>query len=309
MTEAPADYLKIGANISAEHLKANPKLWPLLSETFQALTPNRDFSIERRYPKGGESDFEITDWLCEKVKNSELELHGHCLLHGSFSFSQWYDLPAFEVEKKLKKAIQEICDRYKGVVTEWEFLGEVVSPLGGLTNSFLRAKLGYDFPVKVFRWIREVDRECFLYYTDYGLESQDKLDAVLRFVHYLMAEGCDLTGIGIQFHHHSRGALNKLGIKRAIRSSQSLGLKVKLSEVTIWQDLSKLAGLTEQIQSHCYTSLMGLAAETNCKSYTFWSPFDAYAWAYPEKSPGLWDFNFLEKSVLLEVKKKVRKPT
>lgn len=307
MPQTTTEHLKVGLNLPYCHLIESPDLWSLLTENFHAVTPARNFSVKQCYTKSDEPDFEITDWLCEKVKNSGLELHGHCLLHGDFAIGRWYDLSSFEVEKKLKKAIQEICDRYKGIVHEWEFLGEVVSAVGGLTNSFLRGKLGYDFPVKIFKWIREVDADVPLYYTDYGLESPNKLNAVLRFCEYLMTEKCDLTGIGIQFHHHNRGALNKTGIKRAIRSSQVLSLAVKLNEVTIWEDTAKLGGLSEKIQSHCYTSLMDLAVETKCKSFTFWAPFDFYAWAYPEKNPGLWDFNFVEKPVLSEVKRKIQK--
>lgn len=246
---------------------------------------------------------EITDWLCEKIKGSGLELHGHCLLHGGFTLGRWRELGCLEFEDTLKRAVQAICDRYRGIVVEWEFLGEAVSPLGGLTNTFLKRMIGLDFPVKIFRWIREVDPESRLYYTDYGLESPDKLESVLRFLQYLSMEGCKLDGAGIQYHHNTRGAINRVGLRRAIKSIQNLGLKTKVSELTIWRDLGTLGDLAENIQAHCYEKSIELAIELKCESATFWSPFDDYAWKSSDRNPGLWSFGYEETESLKRIKK------
>ena len=306
-TEPTQTDIKLGAQIAGCHLQINQRAANLVLENFSALTPGANFNVKRALLNSDVPDFEITDWVAENFNLPHLELHGHCLIQGGFALSRWYDLDGFYVEDRIKSAIQATVERYKGIIAEWDFLGEVVSPIGGLTNSFLRHKLGIDFPVKIFRWIREVDPDVPLYYSDYGMESPDKLDAVLRLCHYLLAEGCDLAGISLQFHHHSRGAINRMGIKRAIRSTQVLGLKTKLSEVTIWQDLTKLGSLAEQIQAHCYASLLELAIELKCQSYTFWAPFNSYSWRHPEESPGLWDFDFYPTLNFKEVEKICKK--
>ena len=307
MTESPTKRFKLDANIAPCYLKTDRALWPLVSENFQAITPDHAFTVKRCFVHGDEPDFEITDWLCEKIKDSGLELHGHCLLHGGFALGRWTELGCLEFEATLKRAIQSICDRYRGIVTEWEFLGEVVSPLGGLTNTFLKRMLGLDFPVKIFRWIREVDPDVPLYYTDYGLESADKLESVLRFCQYLTMEGCNLSGVAIQYHHNTKGAINRLGLKKAIRSIQMLFLKAKISELTIWRDLATLGDLAENIQAHCYEKSLELAIETKCESVTFWSPFDAYCWKASDRHPGLWGFNYEETESLKRIKKVMKK--
>jgi len=294
---------KLGANIGPCWLKTDQSLWPLISENFQAITPDHAFTVKRCFLERDEPDFEITDWLCEKIKDSGLELHGHCLLHGGFTLGRWRNLGCLEFEATLKRAIQSICDRYRGIVAEWEFLGEVVSPLGGLTNTFLKRMIGPDFPVKIFRWIREVDPEVRLNYTDYGLESLDKLDSVLRFLKYLSMEGCKLNGVGIQYHHNTKGAINRAGLKRAIKSIQMLSLSSKISELTVWRDLASLGDLAENIQAHCYEKSIELAIETKCESATFWSPFDDYAWKSSDRHPGLWGFDYEETESLKRIKK------
>ena len=76
--------------------------------------------------------------------------------------------------------------------------------------------------------------------------------------------------------------------------------------MTIWRDLATLGGLAEEIQSHCYESVLDLAITTKCQSLTFWTPFDAYAWKLPEKFPGLWDFDLEPTKSLEKVKKRIK---
>jgi GH35 family endo-1,4-beta-xylanase len=307
MLKSTTEHFKIGANLASCYAQKDSKAKALLLENFQAITPDRNFSVKRLYRDSDSPAFEFTDWIVQEFGNTDLEIHGHCLLHGSFGMSRWYSLTALEIESKVKSAIQSICDRYRGFVHEWEFLGEILSPLGGLSNTWLKKEIGPSFPFKVFKWIREVDPEVPLYYTEYGLESRDKLDACLRFCQGLLEEGYDLTGVSVQYHHNSRVALHTHLLKEAFRQFHRLGLKTKLGELTVWRDLTKLGNLAEAIQSHCYSSVFTMAITEGCESLTFWSPFDRYAWKYPEKNPGLWDFDFNETRSLVELRKTVQK--
>lgn len=302
MLKSTTEHFKIGANVPGCHLRSDPVAKSLLLENFQALTPARNFSVKRAYNDADEPDFEITDWLVIEFQDKDIEIHGHCLLHGDFAIARWYDLTALELEAKLKNAVQTICDRYKGKIAEWEFLGEVLSPLGGLANTWLKKAIGPSFPLKIFQWIREVDLDVPLYYTEYGLESRDKLDACLRFCQGLLEEGCDLSGVAVQYHHNSRVALHTFRLKEVFRQVKRLNLKVKISELTVWRDLAKLGNLAEEIQAHCYGSVLDMAIKEGCESCVMWAPFDRYAWERREGNPGLWDFDFNESRSLMEIK-------
>ncbi len=299
---------KLGANVPGCHLQTDPVIKSLLLENFQAFTPARNFSVKRVFYASDDPDFEITDWLVNEFQDENIEIHGHCLIHGDFAISRWYNLTALELEAKLKNAIQTICDRYKGKIAEWEFLGEVLSPLGGLSNSWIKKELGPGFPTKIFKWIREVDPDVPLYYTEYGLESPNKLDACLQFCQSLLEEKCVLSGMAVQCHHNSRFALRTFRLKEVFQQFKRLGISIKLSELTVWRDLPKLGNLAEEIQAHCYASILDMAIKEGCKSVSFWTPFDKYAsWQYPEKSPGLWDFDFNESQALIEIRKVLNK--
>ena len=292
--------IKLGLQVAGCHLRANPGLLKMLSR-FSCVTPGGNFGLKRCLKDADNLDFEITDWVAENLKNSSIAIHGHCLLQGSFDIPRWRQLTAHEFEFKLKAALQQICDRYQGVIGEWEFLGEVVSPRGGLNNSLLSDRLGVNFPLKIYQWIREIDSAVPLYYSEYGLESLDKLDATLKFCENLLSSGCNLAGVSIQFHHNTRGAINLSGIERAIAKFQALGLKTKLGEVTIWRDAVGLGAVSALAQTEAYGRLLEMAIATQCQSFTFWCPFDLYAWKLAERCPGLWDKEFNPSPVFIKI--------
>ena len=296
----------IGGQIAGCHLRANPLAFDLLRH-FGAITPGGNFGLKRCLKDSDNLDLEITDWVIENLVNSPIRIHGHCLLQGNFDIPRWRELAKHEFEFKLKSALQQVCDRYQGVISEWEFLGEVVSPRGGLSNSVLRDRLGVNFPLNIYQWIREIDPVVPLYYSEYGLESLDKLDATLRFCENLLNSECNLTGVAIQFHHNTKGAITLSGIEKAIAKFKSLGLKTKLSEVTIWRDAVGLGALSALAQAEAYGRLFEIAIATNCESFTFWCPVDKYSWKLAERCPGLWDEDFKESLVFEKISKIAQK--
>lgn len=296
----------IGGQIAGCHLRANPLAFDLLRH-MGAITPGGNFGLKRCLKDSDNPDLEITDWVIENLVNSPIRIYGHCLLQGNFDIPRWRELANHEFEFKLKSALQQVCDRYQGVISEWEFLGEVVSPRGGLSNSVLRDRLGANFPLNIYQWIREIDPVVPLYYSEYGLESLDKLDATLRFCENLLNSGCNLTGVAIQFHHNTKGAIILSGIERAITKFKSLGLKAKLSEVTIWRDAVGLGTLSALAQAEAYGRLFEMAIAANCESFTFWCPVDLYSWKLAERCPGLWDKDFKESLVFEKISKIAQK--
>ena len=294
---------EFGIQVAGCHLRADPNLEPFVKENFNAITPGGNFGIRRTFKESDEPDFEITDWVVSYLLDFDIAVKGHCLLHGSTAFARWHNLTNLELEAKLKSSVQAIVDRYRDFIDSWEVLGEVVSPLGGLTNTFWKKRLGPKFAADIYKWVHEVHPHARLYYSDYGLSSPNKRDSVLFFCQSLREQGVELEGLALQFHHYTKGSLNLSGFKKAIRQCFDLGLTPEISEVTIWQDLTGLGSLSDQIQAHCYGKLLDLAIAENVKSFTLWNPFDSYSWRQPEKLPGIIDDDFRPKPAYFELEK------
>lgn len=293
----------LGVQVPSGHLQLDPTLTPAIVSNFNSITPGMDFAIGRIFKVSDEGDFEIADWWQTYLENKNFLIDGHCLLHGRTSLPRWYNLSATELESLLKKSVQSIVDRYRGFIDEWDVLGEVVSPRGGLTNTFWKKKLGPSFAAKMYYWVQEANPDARLYYSDYGMESTDKRDSVLVFCQALRGYGISLEGVALQFHHHTKGAINLSGFKKAIREVKNLGFVPKISEVTIWQDVTGLGGVAERIQGHCYGKLLQLAIDEGVSKLVLWNPFDLYSWRFSEKEPGIWDDLMQPKSAYFEMEK------
>ena len=131
-----------GVQVPGCHLRNDSSLEPFIFDNFNAITPGGNFSIRRTFKESDEPDFEITDWVASYLKNRDIAIKGHCLLHGNTAFARWRNLTNLELETKLKSSVQVLVDRYRDLIDHWEVLGEVVSPKGGLTNTFWRKRLG-----------------------------------------------------------------------------------------------------------------------------------------------------------------------
>ena len=206
-----------GASVDQCLLYNIPELTQIVTENFTSITPANNFKLKTVFARPEKPRFGPCDWMVDFCNQNQLKLHGHGLLHGETDFIFLLPKSNLEVEQFLKKSVQTLVSRYQDTILDWDCLCEMVSPRGGLNNSFWRKRLGPNFSAQVFRWAHEANRDALLYYSDYGLESENKRQAVLQLCHQLKSEGVPIHGLSIQVHKFTKGIVKLHGIKKAIR--------------------------------------------------------------------------------------------
>jgi GH35 family endo-1,4-beta-xylanase len=209
--------------------------------------------------------------------NYPLPMRGHNLFWEVERWSQkWLQqLSNDDLRQAVQQRATEICTRYRGRITEYDVLNEM------LHGNFFRSRLGDRIVDDMFIWCAKADPQARLYLNEYDILNGKLVDAYAEQIRLLLARGIPVGGIGIQAH--IRENISVAQMQSSIDTLAQLGLPIKITEVSVLAD-------TEERKSQILTDLYRVAfANPAVKGITLWGFWEGAAW---EPKTALYDRQF-----------------
>ncbi len=227
------DFL-IGTALNTDQIEEkDPAVATLITQQFNAITPENVMKTEEIHPEWGRFNFDLPDKIVAYSKKNNMQLNGHTLI--------WHSqLPAFVHNIKsvdsfkvfFNNHITTVASRYSGKIFSWDVVNEALNEDGSMRKSIFLEKMGEDFVTEAFRLTQKVSPGTELYYNDYNNEQPQKRAGCIALIKKIQAAGVRIDGVGIQGHWHL-GRVPLKDIEESILAYHALGLKVMITELDI----------------------------------------------------------------------------
>ncbi|GHV55566.1 beta-xylanase [Bacteroidia bacterium] len=327
----------IGTSISPNCI-SDRKARQIITRHFNSVTSESGLKFRTLPTENDNIFFETADKLLKFSEKHKMFFVGHCLI-GAARPPLWIleenngkKLTGELVAKRMEQHIKTIVGRYKNRIKVWDVLNEAIADDGSLLNTPLYKISGANYIKNAFRFAREADPNCKLYYNDYDLSKESKRNGVVQMIKQLHADGVHIDGIGIQGHCHLVFPDIK-EMEKSIVAFAEQGCKVSITEMDIsilpvfnpYTD-AKIAlseayrkslnpftrGIPEkiaQLQSNRYIELFNLFLKHQdiIERVTLWGITDSYSRKNDAPIPGrtdyplLFDRNYQAKPVVKEL--------
>ena len=223
------------------------------------------------------------------------------------------------VDNALHNWITTMVDRYKGKVTGWDVVNEVIvdgtgelrtssNSSGTASDNFYWADyLGRSYIANAFRWANAADPSAKLFINDYNLESDSrKLDSVIKLINELKMASVPIHGVGLQMHISIN--TNNNGIDNAFQKLAATGLLIHVSEMDVRINPSNTANfsatstlLDMQAQKYKYVAQSYFQNVPAAQRFgiTVWNLTDADSWIVlsgKEDFPTLFNSSYQKKA-------------
>lgn len=246
LKDAFANDFLVGVAVSHSFIEKNDtRCLDLIKEQFSAVSPEDVLKPETVHPAPGVWNFEKGDEYCKFANENGLKALGHTLMwHNQTPNFFWLNKNGSvrslkEMRATLKEYIEKTVTHFKGKVYAWDVVNEIISEEGGYRSDKGWEKYyggnGGDLDELVclaFETAHKCDPDAELYYNDYNMWRQSKVDGVVRMVKMLQSRGIRIDGVGIQAHW----GLNYPSVKdieTTIDRLHELGVKVMITEFDV----------------------------------------------------------------------------
>jgi len=320
------DHFLVGNIVNGKYV--NGEYLKLLTRHFNTVTCENEMKPGELAPneKGGQYNWAPADRLLNEMAADGIKVHGHALVWHNQTHAWMTEGNPQEVREKMANHINTVLEHYKGRVLSWDVVNEAFLERGNSDDwrSFLRTEspwfkaLGDGYIEFAFRTAREADPDALLYYNDYNMDNQRKVQAVAAMIKEIndkyRDEGHDrnlIDGIGLQAHYSTNVLMSS--VRNTIQKFGELGLIVDISELDVvirsaedgnkgsGKD-SRMSSLDQKIQANVYASLFKIFMENSkyISRVTMWGMDDESSWK-SYGNPCLWDFNLNPKQAFFAV--------
>ncbi|MGE5521399.1 MAG: endo-1,4-beta-xylanase [Candidatus Dadabacteria bacterium] len=295
----------IGAALNEQQiLQKDGKAAALITQQFDAITPENIMKAEVIHPEWNKYNFSLADKIVAYGRKHNMQVNGHTLI--------WHSqLPPFmrtmkdadSVRQYFVNHINTIASRYDGKIYSWDVVNEALNEDGTMRRSIFERNLGDDFVVEAFRLAQKAAPHTLLYYNDYNIEQPKKRAGAIALVKKIKAAGVRIDGIGIQGHWRYNN-VPLLDIEQSINDFDALGIKVMFTELDLGvlphpndvsgADVNQRAAFNEKMnpyvnglpdsvalkQANAYNELFALFLKHKDKisRVTFWGVNDGQSW-------------------------------
>lgn len=215
----------------------------LIRRQFNVITPENSMKPDSVHPAEDRWTWQTADRLVEFCHQNNIKLYGHTLAWhaqtGRWFFEGENGQPVTREKaiERLRTHIHTVVGRYKGKIIGWDVVNEAIADGGDGSTENLRQSqwvkaIGPDYLTMAFKFAREADPDCQLYYNDYNIEKGGKFKSSLLLLKRLIKEGAPITGVGIQ-GHWGLNHLPYVELDNAITEYKKLGLRVSISELDV----------------------------------------------------------------------------
>lgn len=260
----------------------DPVLHELIRNEFSAVVPINSMKAEHTEPHEGVFTFAKGDAVADYAARNGMVLTGHCLVWHSQCPSWMFgaDADGRPVDRELlinrmRNHIYGVAGHFRGRVRGWDVVNEAIENDGSWRQSKYYQVLGDEFVYLAFQFAHEADPDAELYYNDYGMESPQKREAVVRMVRELKARGLRIDAIGMQSHLSLWTNLDEY--EKSIEAFAAEGVKVMATELDVsvlpWPDEMPNADINTRFeyQERFNPYRDGLPAEVEAQQAEFYS--------------------------------------
>lgn len=205
----------------------------LISEQFNAITPENVMKCAIIHPEWSRYDFNLSDKYVAYGKKHNLFVVGHTLIwHSQLSpfvnkIKNRDSLALF-----MTNHINTVAGRYAGKVKGWDVVNEALEEDGTLRKSIFLNLLGEDYLVQAFKLAEKAAPNTELYYNDYNIEQPKKRAGAIALLKKIKTSGARIDGVGIQGHWSINGPPLE-DVEKSILEYSALGLKVMFTELDL----------------------------------------------------------------------------
>lgn len=236
------DFL-MGVAVSHSFIENNDtKCLNLISEQFNAVSPEDVLKPENIHPAPNVWNFTKGDEYCKFAKDNGLKALGHTLMwHNQTPDFFWLNADGSvksdaEMRANLVEYIEKTVTHFKGKVYAWDVVNEIVSEEGGYRSDkgwekYYRGNKD-ELVALAFSTAQRCDPNAELYYNDYNMWRQTKVDGVVHIVKMLKERGIRIDGVGIQ-GHWGLNYPDVENIEKTIDRLHALGVKVMITELDV----------------------------------------------------------------------------
>lgn len=277
--------IPIGCAVDVDVLRQSERYREVVRREFNMCVAENHFKAPWVWTGPETYDFSSTDYLADFAIKNDILLRGHALIWHS-AIPSWLENGSFskeEVRELLKRYIQALVGRYRGVVSTWDVVNEAIDDEGSCPwrDTFWLNTLGRGYIADAFRWAHEADPTAKLYYNDYEAEDLGpKSNSVYSLVRELLDDTVPIHGVGYQYHLIAgwrAGQHNRDCIQRIV----DLGLEWQVTECDIRIQLEDADDVSEKrdAQAEGYWDVARLCRTLpRCEGLVMWGFTDAYSW-------------------------------
>lgn len=212
-----------------------PEKTALIKKHFNSIVAENTMKPEPMQPREGEFNFAAADAFVKFGLENKMFIVGHTLIWHS-QLPQWFctDEDGNNVEPevlkaRMKKHIQTIVGRYKGLVKGWDVVNEAIEGDGSFRKSKFYEILGEEFIELAFQYAHEADPKAELYYNDYGMADKGKREGVVRLIKNLKKKRIRIDAVGMQGHMGMQHP-DIAEFEKSIEAFSKAGVKVMITE-------------------------------------------------------------------------------
>ncbi len=239
LKEVFKNYFLIGAALNRAQIYEEDRRGVNIVKTqFNTISPENILKWEAIHPKADRYDFDASDRYVQFGENYGMFTIGHTLVwHNQtpdwvFKDTKGDLVNRDELLKRLREHIQTVVGRYKGKIKGWDVVNEALNEDGTLRQTPWLKIIGEDYIAKAFQFVHEVDPNAELYYNDYSLENEPKLQGAIALVKRLQAAKIPIKAVGLQGHNNLIFP-TLAQQERAINEFAKLGIKVNITELDV----------------------------------------------------------------------------
>lgn len=243
LKDAFADDFLVGVAVAQDIIANNDTACiNLICQQFNAVSPESVLKPEYIHPAPDVWDFSQGDAYCKFAADHGLKALGHTLVwHNQTPDFFWLNADGSvrtkeEMEATLEEYVEKTVTHFAGKVYAWDVVNEIVSEEGGYRDDKGWEKYypgSKDSLVALaFRTAQRCDPEAELYYNDYNMWRQSKVDGAVHIVKMLREQGIRIDGVGIQAHWGLNYPDMK-DVETTIDRLYDLGVKVMITELDV----------------------------------------------------------------------------
>ncbi|GER88496.1 beta-xylanase [Dictyobacter vulcani] len=285
---ADARHIHIGAAVNLDALQHDHDYSRVLSDEFNAVTPETAMKFDALQPQPGDYTFQQADAFVNYAHQHGMVPRGHTLVWYS-ALPPWLQNGSYSRDQLmyiLKDYITKVVTHYKGQINVWDVVNEAVDDdTGQLSDSIWLRGIGPDYIDMAFRWAHEANPQAQLFYNDYGTEwSSKKFDGVYSLLQGLIQRGVPINGVGMQMHMHTQFYPDNATVLQNMQRFADLGLKIDITEMDVLTSETKVdMPTTLKIQADIYGTVVKDCLQIKvCQSIVFWGFTDRYTWVHSD---------------------------
>lgn len=279
-----------GIAVELEPFRNDPEYRKALIKYADILVPMNALKWASLRHTKNQYDFSGADEIIEFAKQHGKAVRGHTLLWYDYN-PKWVEAISSrkQAEKVLVEHIERVVDRYRGKVSSWDVVNEVVAhdpaSEGNWREGIWLSLLGRSHVDIAFKAAARTDPKAQLVINDYDLENfgsryDARRKAILRIVRNLQDQNIPVHGVGLQAHLYAEREVDAKGLLKFISTLNALGVKILVTELDVidWRLSKNRVRRDVGVANVAAEFLQALYSAGDVDSITSWGITDRYSW-------------------------------